>query len=120
MLLSECVQALNDDDWDGRGDIFNSQLSGSMFMTVNAPNSGSDTTLCQGPNSKQLPGPCVDQFADARAVYNTARSRHSGGVMVVFGDGSTRFVANEISLPVWQALGTMNSGETIPASALSF
>ena len=42
-----------------------------------------------------------------------ATSRHPGGVNVVFGDGSTRFVTNNINLTSWRALGSRNGGEVI-------
>jgi prepilin-type N-terminal cleavage/methylation domain-containing protein/prepilin-type processing-associated H-X9-DG protein len=40
-----------------------------------------------------------------------ATSRHPGGVNVSFGDGSTRFVTNNIDLIAWRALGSRNGGE---------
>jgi prepilin-type N-terminal cleavage/methylation domain-containing protein/prepilin-type processing-associated H-X9-DG protein len=42
-----------------------------------------------------------------------ATSRHPGGVNVAFGDGSTRFVTNNIDLTAWRALGSRNGGEPI-------
>jgi prepilin-type N-terminal cleavage/methylation domain-containing protein len=45
----------------------------------------------------------------------TSRSYHPGGVNAMQMDGSVRFVANSIALPVWRALGTRAGGE--PASA---
>jgi prepilin-type N-terminal cleavage/methylation domain-containing protein/prepilin-type processing-associated H-X9-DG protein len=42
-----------------------------------------------------------------------ATSRHPGGVNVVFGDGSTRFINDRIDLAVWRALGSRNGGETV-------
>ncbi len=41
----------------------------------------------------------------------TARSFHPGGVNVLLMDGSVRFVSNQISLPIWRALGTRDGGE---------
>lgn len=43
----------------------------------------------------------------------TATSLHSGGVNVLLGDGSCRFVSEHINRGVWQAVGTRNSGEVI-------
>ncbi len=40
-------------------------------------------------------------------------SYHSGGVNVLLGDGSVRFVSNGVSLPVWRSVGTMNRGEVV-------
>ena len=41
----------------------------------------------------------------------TASSFHSGGVHTLFADGSVRFVANNVHVPLWQAIGTRNGGE---------
>jgi prepilin-type N-terminal cleavage/methylation domain-containing protein/prepilin-type processing-associated H-X9-DG protein len=43
----------------------------------------------------------------------TARSFHSGGVNVLFMDGSVRFIRNSISLATWRALGTRDGGEVV-------
>ncbi len=44
---------------------------------------------------------------------NAARSRHTGGVNASLCDGSVRFVSNSVALLVWQAMGSMNGGETV-------
>lgn len=41
-----------------------------------------------------------------------ARSYHTGGVNVVLGDGSVRFVRDTVNLDAWRALGTKSGGET--------
>jgi prepilin-type N-terminal cleavage/methylation domain-containing protein/prepilin-type processing-associated H-X9-DG protein len=50
-------------------------------------------------------------FGSMRAM-TTANSNHPGGVNVLFGDGGVRFVAYEINLATWRALGTFNGGKT--------
>ncbi len=40
-------------------------------------------------------------------------SRHSGGVNVLLGDGSVRFVRDGIDLPTWRGLGSRNGGEVL-------
>ena len=45
-------------------------------------------------------------------------SRHPGGVNVLFGDGSVKFIKQTISLPTWRGLGTRAGGEIISADAL--
>jgi prepilin-type N-terminal cleavage/methylation domain-containing protein len=40
-------------------------------------------------------------------------SNHTGGVNAVLGDGSVRFVTNEIDLNLWRALGSRNGGEIV-------
>ncbi len=42
-----------------------------------------------------------------------ARSLHPGGVLVLFCDGSVRFVRNEIPIAVWRALATRAGSEVI-------
>jgi prepilin-type N-terminal cleavage/methylation domain-containing protein/prepilin-type processing-associated H-X9-DG protein len=48
------------------------------------------------------------------ASHTAARSYHTGGVNVVFCDGSVHFIHDSIALPAWQALGTRVGGEVIP------
>jgi prepilin-type processing-associated H-X9-DG protein len=119
IFLSEQVQAINDADVDVRGDMLNLEWSGGHFMTVHSPNSGVDHTICTQEPSPQLPGPCKLVGFSAFEVYVSARSKHPGGVNVLFGDGSVHFVMDGIDVPVWQSLGTMSGGETVP-STLSF
>jgi prepilin-type N-terminal cleavage/methylation domain-containing protein len=45
----------------------------------------------------------------------TARSYHPGGVIVLLGDGSARFVKSTIDGMVWRALGTIGGGEIVSA-----
>ncbi|QDV32754.1 DUF1559 family PulG-like putative transporter [Tautonia plasticadhaerens] len=45
----------------------------------------------------------------------SARSDHPGGVNVLLGDGSVRFVKDSVNLEAWRALGTRNGGEVISA-----
>jgi prepilin-type processing-associated H-X9-DG protein len=46
-----------------------------------------------------------------------ATSNHSGGVNVLMGDGSVKFVKNTISVQTWWAIGTRNGNETVSADA---
>lgn len=50
-------------------------------------------------------------------VAMTASSRHSGGVGLLLGDGSTRFVRSTVDPKVWRALGTISGGETVSDDA---
>jgi len=56
---------------------------------------------------------CVDGKNPNGMGAFTARSLHSGGVHALFGDGSTRFVAETIDAAVWAALGTIDGSETV-------
>jgi prepilin-type processing-associated H-X9-DG protein len=44
---------------------------------------------------------------------STARSWHPGGVNLLMGDGSTRFVQEKIDLSVWRGLGTRSGSELV-------
>ncbi|WP_165072930.1 DUF1559 domain-containing protein [Paludisphaera rhizosphaerae] len=47
----------------------------------------------------------------------TARSHHGGGVNVLLGDGSVRFVRDSVAGPLWRALGTIAGGEVVTAGS---
>jgi prepilin-type N-terminal cleavage/methylation domain-containing protein/prepilin-type processing-associated H-X9-DG protein len=44
-----------------------------------------------------------------------ASSAHPGGVNVLFGDGSVRYVKDSVGLEPWRAIGTRNGGEVVSA-----
>jgi prepilin-type N-terminal cleavage/methylation domain-containing protein/prepilin-type processing-associated H-X9-DG protein len=109
LLMSEVIMAAADNNYDIRGDFLNDDRPCTQFMTINTPNSGTDVTpycLNNGINP-----PCTT--AGSANSYKSARSKHSGGVNVLLGDGSIRFVQNSITLTTWRALGSMNGGEVI-------
>ncbi|MBN9118231.1 MAG: DUF1559 domain-containing protein [Planctomycetes bacterium] len=109
LLMSEIIMAGNDTDFDIRGDFLNDDRPCTQFMTINTPNSGTDVTpycLNNGINP-----PCTT--SGSGNAYKAARSKHTGGVNTLMGDGSVRFVPNSISSTTWRALGTMNGGEVI-------
>src|ERR1019366_7392570 len=43
----------------------------------------------------------------------TSRSRHTGGVNVVFCDGHVTFISNSIQLATWQQLAWIQDGQVI-------
>ena len=45
--------------------------------------------------------------------WKPARSRHSGGVNVLFCDGSVHFIADAVNPATWQALGSRAGGEVL-------
>ncbi len=44
-------------------------------------------------------------------------SNHPGGVNVLFGDGSVKFLKSTVSLLTWRAIGTRNGGEVISSDS---
>src|SRR5208283_1774104 len=60
--------------------------------------------------------PCTSN-ASGQSAYAGARSRHPGGINVLLGDGSVRFLKNSINMSVWLGLNTINGCEIISADA---
>jgi prepilin-type processing-associated H-X9-DG protein len=113
MFISEVIMAKNDNDFDIRGDMLNDDYPCTQFMTINTPNSGSDASPYCNSTTYPWNPPCTT-IAWGGPAQKTARSRHgSGGVNVLMGDGTVRFVANSVTLAVWRAMGTMNGGEVV-------
>jgi prepilin-type processing-associated H-X9-DG protein len=49
--------------------------------------------------------------------FSSARSRHPGGINLLLGDGSVRFVKSSINAMTWVQLGSIRGGEVISADA---
>jgi prepilin-type N-terminal cleavage/methylation domain-containing protein/prepilin-type processing-associated H-X9-DG protein len=65
------------------------------------------------PNSKNFD--CINNDATTITAFGwrAARSNHSGGVNVLFGDGSVHFIADSIDLTTWRSLSTRSGGEVV-------
>lgn len=62
----------------------------------------------------------MDEAGSAETVAlsgsaTTASSWHPSGINAVFGEGSVRFISDEISVPVWREMGSRNDAEAIDA-----
>jgi prepilin-type N-terminal cleavage/methylation domain-containing protein/prepilin-type processing-associated H-X9-DG protein len=121
LVMSEVIMHPIDVDLDGRGDIL-SGGSDALFMTVYTPNSdaadGQTTPYC---NSIRPDVPCsnVPRLTSPTRVlsFTSARSRHPGGVVVSYADGSASFMNDLVDLITWQALSTMDGNEQISQTA---
>jgi prepilin-type N-terminal cleavage/methylation domain-containing protein/prepilin-type processing-associated H-X9-DG protein len=108
LMLSELIQGqrhdLRGNTWWGTGSGFET----SLRPNDSAPDlSWSNASWCD-------PDPPNPPCSYRTSVYVfAARSRHAGGVNVVFCDGSGRFIRNGIAPAVWQALGTTRGGEAV-------
>ncbi|AGA31153.1 DUF1559 domain-containing protein [Singulisphaera acidiphila] len=79
------------------------------------------------PNTKVLTGTPTPQDSDLVSededdggpTYSavTSRSYHSGGVNVLFGDGSVHFIKNSIAWQTWRALGSIGGSEVISSDS---
>ena len=111
LLMSEIVMSGADSDFDIRGDFLNDDRPCTQFMTSMVPNSPAPV-IDRIPYCKDQPTlPCTT--AGSANARKAARSKHTGGVNTLFGDGSIRFIQNAISPTTWRAMGTMNGGEVI-------
>jgi type II secretory pathway pseudopilin PulG len=72
----------------------------TLYNHVSTPN----TNSCGGTG---FPGSMTNM-----AMQVPPSSAHSGGVFVLMGDGAVPFVADDIALKVWRAIGTRNGGES--------
>lgn len=54
---------------------------------------------------------CIGYVGTNGAAWRGARSRHMGGVNVLFCDGGVRFVSNSVNQATWRALATRSGGE---------
>ncbi|GIW86289.1 MAG: prepilin-type N-terminal cleavage/methylation domain-containing protein [Isosphaeraceae bacterium] len=84
-------------------------------------------TTAWPPNFRVLGGPegSLDLDLNGQREVNggptyaaiNARSHHPGGVHGLMGDGSVRFIKDQVDGRVWRALGTIAGGEVIPGDA---
>src|SRR5262249_41746390 len=115
MLMGEYLRSRGDSR-DQRGLLWYDEPGyGHLYTTLN-PNTASPDITYSGwcVNLPQLGLPCISGNTYPNN-NNTAgaRSRHPGGVSALFGDGSVRFVQQDINNSLWQALGTIAGGEVL-------
>jgi prepilin-type N-terminal cleavage/methylation domain-containing protein/prepilin-type processing-associated H-X9-DG protein len=67
-------------------------------------------SLCDSQPGQQLG--CNNQGSEG-SEFAGSRSRHPGGVDVLFGDGSVHFIKNSVNAYTWVILGSINGGEVI-------
>ena len=119
LLMSEKIIHPQDNVFDHRGDFLNDDGGGNIFNTLDTPNAGIDAMkfpqYCTA--APQLPCTTATGEGSRFAMKQSARSRHTGGVNVLLGDGSVRFIRDSIPLVTWQALSTMSGGEVIDGNA---
>ncbi len=121
MAIGEYLTGLGEQDTRGW---FWTNRAGSQHLQVTlTPNSSAaDVSIdhpgfCPSTGEYNRPAqnlPCTRADLCGVNTYASPRSRHSGGVMVGFCDGSSRFIADSIDLAPWRNLGWMNDGKAGP------
>jgi prepilin-type processing-associated H-X9-DG protein len=124
------AEVLQGDTYDIRGLMWSTIPGGCSYFSRMAPNTPQDyyqtgifgdylnnAFFCVSEPGQDLPctndnGSNVDQSA-----YAGSRSRHPGGINVLLGDGSVRFVKNSINMQIWLGLNSISGGEVISADA---
>ncbi len=88
---------------------------GSLYHHNRTPNTTVPDEVRQRMCTSIPDAPCIEAYPDwgSRRLIMSARSRHSGGVNAVMGDGSVKFVQNGISLQTWQAVSSPAGGEIV-------
>jgi prepilin-type N-terminal cleavage/methylation domain-containing protein/prepilin-type processing-associated H-X9-DG protein len=119
LLMAEVVIGVNSSKGDDhRGDIYNDDYNCGMFMAYTPPNTTFPdwmySTYCQYPYQQNPP--CKPSVT-AYQFFNTARSRHPGGVNSLMGDGSVKFVKDSVNYQTWRAIGSSQGGEVISSDA---
>ncbi len=66
-----------------------------------------------GYNHFRTPNSDVNDCYSRFAAHKSARSRHTGGVNVLLGDGAVRFVGENVNLETWRRLGNREDGEVV-------
>ena len=88
---------------------------GNAFGTSGPPNNGAALQYVR--ETGAWPTTTVSQGQQGGANEEPF-SFHSGGINVLFGDGSVRYIKNSINLATWRAVLTLAGGETVDSSSL--
>jgi hypothetical protein len=99
---------------DTRGTWTYGIMGGNVFSTQTGPNSTTPDLVwgCRNRNPDPDQMPCQQSGSPYVVMRAAARSFHPKGVVAARADGSARFYSDNISLFVWQALGSRAGGET--------
>jgi prepilin-type N-terminal cleavage/methylation domain-containing protein len=104
---------VNSGGTDWRGVMHYSE--GPLYQHNYTPNSAVPDETRQGMCLSIGQAPCIGTTTswNPKRILFTARSRHPGGVNLLVGDGSVRFVSDNINLVTWKALSSPQGGEVL-------
>jgi prepilin-type N-terminal cleavage/methylation domain-containing protein/prepilin-type processing-associated H-X9-DG protein len=106
--------------WDTRGMWAIQYVGAFSYLHLYTPNTsiGDAPSAVSYQRCVEAPEmPCSNPLSNVEysGSFASARSLHPGGVNVVFADGHVDFITNVIELRVWQSLGNIADGLTVPA-----
>ncbi|WP_437202029.1 DUF1559 family PulG-like putative transporter [Planctomicrobium sp. SH664] len=109
LMASELILSPDLGKHDVRGRLMNPRCMGTFISTLETPNTKVGDVLI---SCAAIPGaPCgADSVENSRTF---ARSYHVGGVHGLLADGAVRFVADNVSLQIYQGLGSRAGGEVL-------
>ncbi|HEY4261695.1 MAG TPA: DUF1559 domain-containing protein [Schlesneria sp.] len=96
---------------DKRGGIFNGCRSNSFISTRYPPNTTVPDNVQAGLCINNVFTPCIDQVGNNANA--SSRSMHTGGAHQLLGDGSVRFVSNNVDTLTFNKLGTRAGNEVV-------
>jgi prepilin-type N-terminal cleavage/methylation domain-containing protein/prepilin-type processing-associated H-X9-DG protein len=107
------TDSVNSGGSDWRGVMHYSE--GPLYHHNYTPNSPVPDEVRRGMCVSIPVAPCLGTTTswNPKRLTFTARSRHTGGVNVLLGDASVRFVPNNVSLVTWQAVSSPQKGEVL-------
>jgi prepilin-type N-terminal cleavage/methylation domain-containing protein len=107
-LVSELILSPDTDSHDIRGRYYNPGHGGVLFSTRITPNTLVPDRFNWCANNPVPQAPCT--WSDTN-MFVSARSYHTGGVMMGMADGSIRFVDNGVDAQAYFAAGSRNGKE---------
>lgn len=121
ILVAEYLTGVTPVDWRG---YYHTEQPGAQFLHASStPNSsvpdllygaaGYPSGCATGFNLPAMNLPCQATTNHAQLGYAVSRSRHTGGVHVLLGDGAVRFVSENINLVTWQNLSWISDGNVV-------
>lgn len=110
ILVSELLK-VNGDDFRG----VMHYPEGPLYQHDRSPNSSIPDEFRGSLCISTTRAPCTGTYTawNNRMVRITSRSNHIGGIHTLLGDGSVRFISENVNLTTWQSLSTHDKGELI-------
>jgi prepilin-type N-terminal cleavage/methylation domain-containing protein/prepilin-type processing-associated H-X9-DG protein len=113
LLLSETLLSAIAAGDDRRGRMWNCWQGETLFSTLYPPNSTVADVCYSCPTVTPNPQAPCRAIGSGSGAVQSARSLHNGGVNIAMADGSTRFIANNISPATWTLLGSRNDNTPV-------